>query len=88
LLEDREYEEIEIQVETGDTILFFSDGVEDQLNGAGEDFSRARVSRLLKQHAAESAQSIANTYFAELDLFRGSTAITDDQTVVVLKVTE
>ncbi len=86
LLEDREYEEIEIQVEPGDTILFFSDGVEDQLNAAGEDYSRGRVSKLLKKHAAEPAQLIADAYFAELDRFRGSTAITDDQTVVVLKV--
>jgi sigma-B regulation protein RsbU (phosphoserine phosphatase) len=86
LLEDREYEEIEIQVEPGDTILFFSDGVEDQLNAAGDDYSRARVAKLLKKHAAEPAQSIADAYFADLDRFRGSTVITDDQTVVVMKV--
>jgi sigma-B regulation protein RsbU (phosphoserine phosphatase) len=86
LLEDREYEEVEIQLEPGDTILFFSDGVEDQLNAQGDDFSRARVSKLLKKHAAEPAQSIADAYFKELDHFRRSTVITDDQTVVVLKV--
>jgi sigma-B regulation protein RsbU (phosphoserine phosphatase) len=88
LLDDREYEEVEIPVEPGDTILFFSDGVEDQLNGAGEDYSRTRVAKLLKKHATEPAQSIADAFFTDLDEFRGSTSITDDQTVVVLKVTE
>jgi sigma-B regulation protein RsbU (phosphoserine phosphatase) len=87
LLEDREYEEVEIDVLPGDTILLFSDGVEDQLNFAGEDYSRARVSKLLKKHAADPAQAIANVFFEELDEFRGSTPITDDQTIVVLKVT-
>jgi sigma-B regulation protein RsbU (phosphoserine phosphatase) len=88
LLDDREYEEVEVQVEPGDAILFFSDGVGDQLNAAGEDYSRSRVSKLLKKHATEPAQSIADAYFADLDKFRGSTVITDDQTVVVLKVNE
>jgi sigma-B regulation protein RsbU (phosphoserine phosphatase) len=88
LLDDREYEEVEIQVEPGDAILFFSDGVEDQLNAAGEDYSRQRVSSLLKRHAQQPAQAIADAYFADLDEFRGSTVITDDQTVVVLKVVE
>jgi phosphoserine phosphatase RsbU/P len=87
LLEDREYDQVEIQVEPDDAILFFSDGVEDQLNTQGEDYSRARVAKLLKRHAEESAQSIANAYFEDLDDFRGPTGITDDQTVVVLKVT-
>jgi len=88
LLDDREYEEVEIQVEPGDAILFFSDGVEDQLNAAGEDYSRPRVSNLLKRHAQAPAQAIADAYFADLDEFRGSTIITDDQTVVVLKVVQ
>jgi serine phosphatase RsbU (regulator of sigma subunit) len=30
--------------------------------------------------------ALADAYFAELDKFRGSTAITDDQTVVAMKV--
>jgi len=87
LLEDREYEEIQVKVEPGDAILFFSDGVEDQLNEAGEDFSRDRVAKLLQRHAEDAPQSIANMIIEELDEFRGPTGITDDQTIIVLKVT-
>jgi sigma-B regulation protein RsbU (phosphoserine phosphatase) len=86
LLEDREYEEMDFAVEPGDTILFFSDGVEDQLNENGEDFSRARINRLLKRHGAEQPQAIVDAIFVELDAFRAATPITDDQTVVVLRV--
>jgi sigma-B regulation protein RsbU (phosphoserine phosphatase) len=91
LLEDREYDEVELLLEPGDTLLFYSDGVEDQLNAKEEDFSRARVAPLLRKHAEEgpdqsSPQAIADAFFAELDQFRGETPITDDQTVVVARV--
>jgi len=86
LLEDRHYEEIEFQTEPGDTVLFYSDGIEDQLNPNEDDYSRARILRLLKKHGHESPQTIANAIFTELDAFRDGTAITDDQSVVVLKV--
>jgi phosphoserine phosphatase RsbU/P len=90
LLEDSEYDEIELILEPGDTILFYSDGVEDQLNAKDEDYSRARVSRLLTKRAAAHAapQAIADGFFADLDKFRGDTAITDDQTLVVARVSE
>ncbi len=55
LLEDREYEEVELALEPGDTILFYSDGVEDQLNAKEEDYSRARVTRLLAKRGALAA---------------------------------
>ncbi|HEY4360702.1 MAG TPA: SpoIIE family protein phosphatase [Bryobacteraceae bacterium] len=86
LLEDREYEEVEFVLEPGDTILFYSDGVEDQLNAKEEDYSRTRVQKLLTKRHAESPQAIADSFIAELDKFRGSTPITDDQTVVALRL--
>jgi phosphoserine phosphatase RsbU/P len=86
LLEDREYEEIVFQAKAGDTILFFSDGVEDQLNDKEEEFSRLRILHLLKKHGAESPAKIAVAIFAELDAYRDGIAITDDQSVVVMRV--
>jgi sigma-B regulation protein RsbU (phosphoserine phosphatase) len=87
LLEDREYEEVEYQVQNGDTLLFYSDGVEDQLNTTDQDFSRTRVSRYLEAHGSEPLKTIVDTLFAEIDEFRGVMPITDDQTVVVMRVT-
>src|ERR1043166_760902 len=86
LLEDRQYEEVEFRTEPGDTILFFSDGVEDQLDAKEEEYTRARATRLLKKHGSESPKAIADRIFADLDSFRDDVPITDDQTVVVIKV--
>ncbi len=87
LLDDREYEEVEFRAENGDLMLLYSDGVEDQLNASEKDFSRGRVRDILKKHGTEVPQRIVDAIFADLDQFRGGTAITDDQTVVAMRVT-
>jgi sigma-B regulation protein RsbU (phosphoserine phosphatase) len=86
LLEDRQYEEVEFQAEIGDTILFFSDGMEDQLNARDEDYSRLRVMRMLKKHGAEHPAAIAKAMFQDLDAYRDGTPITDDQSIVIMRV--
>ena len=86
LLDAREYEEVEFQTEMGDTVLFYSDGVEDQLNSKGEEYSRARLQKLFLKRGSQPPQSIANAIFTDLDQFRDDTPITDDQSVVVMRV--
>lgn len=86
LLDDREYDEVALPLEPADIVLFYSDGVEDQLDAQGADYSQDRVKRLLRQHAEASPQAIADAFFAALDEFRGATPITDDQTLVVVRV--
>jgi sigma-B regulation protein RsbU (phosphoserine phosphatase) len=86
LLEAREYEEVAVETKPGDTILFYSDGVEDQLNAGEEEYSRARVQRLLKKYGGDAPRAIAAALFAEIDDFRQETPLTDDQTVVVMRV--
>ncbi len=86
LLEAREYEVVEFQTRIGDTVLLYSDGVEDQLNAKGEDYSRARVQKLLLKRGSQSPKCIAGAIFADLDAWRDDTPITDDQSVVVMRV--
>lgn len=86
LLEDRQYEEVECQTERGDAILLYSDGVQDQLNEDEKHFSCARTLDLFRKYGAERPQKIADAVIKELDKFRADTPITDDQTIVVMKV--
>ena len=86
LLEHQTYDEVSYQAESGDTLLLFSDGVEDQLNANEEHFGRPRVQRLLIKHDAETPRAIVDQIFTDLDEFRDSVALTDDQTVVTMKV--
>ena len=99
LLEGQEYEQIEIEAQPDDLLLLCSDGVEDQL-GADADtlsdeqvtaqdlqsYGRERLQRVVISNFRRSPQEIAEAVFADIDAFRGSTVLTDDQTVIALRV--
>lgn len=86
LLENVEYDETEFQAKSGDVFVLFSDGVQDQGNPEGEEYGRRRLRRYLENHCSDSAQSIADGLLADLEEYRESTPVHDDQTVIVLKV--
>jgi sigma-B regulation protein RsbU (phosphoserine phosphatase) len=67
-------------------VVFYSDGVDEQLSEKGEEYGRERIIRMLKKYGQEPPQAIADALIAAVDSFRGSTPISDDQTVVVLRV--
>ncbi len=85
LLEDQEYDEVPIAVDEGDLILFYSDGVEDQLADHAE-YGRKRLEKLIVKLCDKSPEEIAQAVFDDLDEFRGATPLTDDQTVIALRV--
>jgi phosphoserine phosphatase RsbU/P len=87
LLEDRGYDEATVEAQPGDVILLYSDGLEDQLNSAGEDFGEARLFKTLRSHCRNPPQAIVDGIFAELDAFAEGGSLTDDQTMVLMKVT-
>jgi phosphoserine phosphatase RsbU/P len=99
LLEDQEYDQVDIVAQSGDLLLLCSDGVEDQLGkDAGtlseeevtlqelESYGRERLERLVLSKVAQPPQEIVDSIFEDIDQFRGVTALTDDQTVVALRV--
>jgi sigma-B regulation protein RsbU (phosphoserine phosphatase) len=86
LLDDQEYDEVELAAEPGDVLVFYSDGVDEQPNEKGEEYGRERIMRVLKKHGNENPKAIADTIIAAVDEFRGAIPIFDDQTVVVLRV--
>jgi phosphoserine phosphatase RsbU/P len=86
LLEDREYDEIGFETRSGDVILLHSDGFDDQVNPKGEEYGHARIFRSLKALAASHPKAIAEGVFADLDRFMAGAPVSDDQTLIVIKV--
>jgi phosphoserine phosphatase RsbU/P len=85
LLEDRTYDEVEFVAQPGDLVVLYSDGVEDQLAEEG-DYGRERLEKVLRQYASEKPQGVIAKVFADIDRFRGATSLTDDQSVVAMRV--
>lgn len=86
LLEDREYEEVVLTAQRGDVLLFYSDGVEDQLNAKTEYFGRARLEAALERYSSLDPESLVDAIFRELDHYMDDTPITDDQTIIAVRV--
>jgi sigma-B regulation protein RsbU (phosphoserine phosphatase) len=99
LLERQEYEQVTITAEPNDLLLLYSDGVEDQLGPDAasleqeiaiskdlETYGRPRLEKLVRANCRLAPQRLTEKIFEDIDKFRGSTSLTDDQTVVALKV--
>lgn len=86
LLENIEYDETRIETQPGDVLFLFSDGVQDQQNENGDYYGRTRLEKCISELCHLPAQEIADRLGADIERFRGSVPVHDDQTVVVLKV--
>jgi sigma-B regulation protein RsbU (phosphoserine phosphatase) len=87
LLEGTEYEESDFDTQRGDTIVLYSDGVQDQPSPHEEEYGRIRLPQLLRMIYEQPARAIVDTIFADLDRFTEGGGAFDDQTLVVMKVT-
>jgi sigma-B regulation protein RsbU (phosphoserine phosphatase) len=85
LFDDAEYEEFSFQANPGDVFVFFSDGILDATNKAGELFGRRRVEQIVKC-STKSAQDIVDTIFAAVADHASGVETFDDQTVVAIRV--
>ena len=86
IIEDAPYEmALLIKFSRGDILLIGTDGIWETRNVAGEMFGAERVIELLLQHADGSADSIADQFITELNIFRGEHPRDDDITLMVIK---
>ncbi|HKW17896.1 MAG TPA: SpoIIE family protein phosphatase [Terriglobales bacterium] len=86
LFEDADYDEFTFQAEPGDVFVFFSDGILDATNRAGELFGRTNVEKVIAECSSESAESMVKSIFKAATDHAAGVATFDDQTVVAIKV--
>jgi sigma-B regulation protein RsbU (phosphoserine phosphatase) len=85
LFDDAEYEEFSFRANPGDLFVFFSDGILDATNQAGELFGRRQVEKIVRC-SANSAQDIVDAIFAAAAEHASGVETFDDQTVVAIRV--
>ena len=85
MLTDLDLEERDARMRPGDTLVMYSDGVIDTLNGAGEPYSLERLVDLLQVHHVEPADTLCTSVFRDVFDYRGEAAAFDDITVLVAK---
>jgi sigma-B regulation protein RsbU (phosphoserine phosphatase) len=84
LLPDREYDQRNFHVASGDIVVLFSDGVTDHLSESGKEYGRGRIMEVMRRAGSLSPDVIIREIFADLDRF--NTERFDDQTLIVMRV--
>jgi sigma-B regulation protein RsbU (phosphoserine phosphatase) len=83
--EDYSYPESELEIESGDLILLYTDGVVDAINERAEIFDMDRLTETLLSHRDEPLESVLNSIQQAVDDFVGETPPFDDFTLVAVR---
>ena len=88
LFPNSQYEEISVDLQPGDTLLFASDGILESENKEQEEFGPERLSAVLQTVSSEHlASNVADLVLTATDEFAGGGfAPHDDRTLLVLRV--
>ena len=86
IFEDVTYDEWGVTLETGDILVFHSDGIAETYNSEGQLFGNERLRKLIEQHHEITAAEMADRVLSEVDWFSQSAPLSDDRTLVVMKV--
>ena len=85
VIDGLEYQENHIQLEQGDTLVMFTDGVNEATNAKLEEFGPERFDCILQQNANNSCQQIVEAVRAGIKDFVGEAEQSDDITMLVVK---
>ncbi len=86
LFDDADYDEFSFKAKPGEMFVFFSDGILDARNKAGDMFGRHRVEEIVAHCAEVSADCVVQSLFKAVAEHAAGVETFDDQTVVAIKV--
>jgi len=85
MFEDIALEERQIDVAPGDLLVFYTDGVTEAMNAAGELFGEERLQATVTANQSASAQQVLEAIIDALKTFTGDTPQSDDLTLCVVR---
>ena len=84
-VEGLSYHEQKIQLEKGDALFMFTDGVTEAMNVSLEEFGEQRMEQTLQQADGKSGQEVIDAVTGEVKAFVEEAEQSDDITMLVLK---
>jgi sigma-B regulation protein RsbU (phosphoserine phosphatase) len=86
LFDEADYDEFNFKAKPGDMFVFFSDGILDARNKAGDMFSRHKIEEIVAGCANVSADCVVQSLFKAVAEHAEGVETFDDQTVVAIRV--
>ncbi len=80
------HKQASIRIAPGDTILLYSDGITEALNGLDEEFGMERLTALAVESQTQAPAEISRRIFGAVNDFTTGVAQYDDQTVLIARV--
>jgi serine phosphatase RsbU (regulator of sigma subunit) len=86
ILPDPQYSDTLVALNRGDILTLFTDGVTEQENEAGDEFSTSRLREVIVSRHTEPAAALVANITEAVASFAGTKPQVDDLTVVVVKI--
>jgi hypothetical protein len=86
VLPGMKYKQAEVDIEPGDLLVVFSDGVSEAANGEGEEFGEEGIIESVKREWRNSAGGVCDGVLADVRKFLGDELPHDDQTLMVVRL--
>jgi len=86
IFEETSYDDWSVTLDPGDIVIFHSDGIAETMNSEGQFFGTERLRKLIETHHQLTATELSDLILREVDWFAQSAPLSDDRTLVVLKV--
>jgi serine phosphatase RsbU (regulator of sigma subunit) len=86
ILPQAQFSNTVVALDQGDILTLFTDGVTEQENEAGDEFSLSRLEEVVRSKETEPASALVTQISEAVSTFAGEKPQVDDLTVVVVKV--
>ena len=86
IFDDVTYDEWSVTLNSGDILVFYSDGITEASSRDGKLFGTSRLKTLIGENTHLSSAELADRMLEAVQEFTQGGAITDDRTLVVMKV--
>ncbi len=84
-MDGMEYADNELQLQAGEALVMFTDGVTEAFNSENEEYGEPRLEELLAQCKGDTGKQTLNKIFDSVKAFAGDAPQSDDITSLVLK---
>jgi sigma-B regulation protein RsbU (phosphoserine phosphatase) len=86
IFEETSYDEWGVTLDSGDILVFHSDGIAETANSDGDFFGSERLHMIIEKNATLSAAEIADQILHVVEWFGRGLPVADDRALVILKV--
>jgi sigma-B regulation protein RsbU (phosphoserine phosphatase) len=85
MFRDTRYYEYYLPIETGQTLVLYTDGVTEAINNAGEEYGRDRLERIVREGRSLSARGLIDLIYQDILRWTDGRGSHDDMTFFIIK---